>query len=113
HSLGTHAATASSSIPSSKIARVQHSSAIQKPSDTTGSTPVPNAPPPPTSNVIYSGFQNIAIPTGFTGVYINIDNGSTAFAQFTGWDINPFFGGVGVGNSPAFQPARTGTGNQD
>ena len=63
--------------------------------------------------VIYRGLQNIAIPTDFTGVYLNIDNGTTGFAEFTGWDINPFFGGVGVSNSAAFQPARTGTANGD
>ena len=63
--------------------------------------------------VIYRGLQNIAIPTNFTGVYLNIDNGATDSVEFTGWDINPFFGGVGVGNSPAFQPARSNTANSD
>ena len=61
------------------------------------------------ASVIYRGLQNIAIPTDFTGVYVNIDTGMTAFAEFTGWDINPFFGGFGTANSPAFQPVRTGT----
>ena len=65
------------------------------------------------SDVVYFGLQNIAIPTSFAGVYINIDNGATAFAQFTGWDVNPFFGGTAVANSPSFQPARTGTGNEN
>lgn len=65
------------------------------------------------SNVIYSGLQNIAIPTGFTGVYLNLDNGVTAFAEFSGWDVNPFFGGVGVANGAGFQPARIGSSNQD
>lgn len=63
--------------------------------------------------VIYRGLQNIAIPTDFSGVYLNLDNGSTSAVEFTGWDINPFFGGVGVGNSAAFQPARTGSANSD
>lgn len=63
--------------------------------------------------VIYSGPQNIAIPTGFDGIYINIDTGATGGSAFTGWDLNPFFGGAGVANSAAFQPARTGTGNDD
>ena len=63
--------------------------------------------------VIYRGLQNIAIPTNFTGIYLNIDNGATGSAEFTGWDINPFFSGVGVGNSPAFQPARIDTSNGD
>ena len=65
------------------------------------------------ASVIYRGLQNIAIPTDFTGVYVNIDTGMTAFAEFTGWDINPFFGGVGNANSASFQPARTGTTNGD
>ena len=61
--------------------------------------------------VIYSGLQNISIPTSFDGVYLDIDTGVTGTAEFTGWDVNPFFGGVGVANSPAFQPVRTGTAN--
>ena len=65
------------------------------------------------SNVVYFGLQNITIPTNFGGVYINIDQGTTAFAEFTGWDVNPFFGGTGVANSPSFQPGRIGTGNED
>lgn len=63
--------------------------------------------------VIYSGLQNIAIPATFDGVYINIDNAATSSSTITGWDINPFFGGAGIANSSAFQPARTGTGNSD
>ena len=64
------------------------------------------------ATVIYRGLQNIAIPTNFEGVYLNIDNGATSAGEFTGWDINPFFGGVGVGNSASFQPARIGAGNE-
>jgi hypothetical protein len=63
--------------------------------------------------IIYSGLQNIAIPTTFDGVYINIDNAATSTSTITGWDINPFFGGAGIANSAAFQPARTGTANDD
>ena len=62
--------------------------------------------------VIYRGLQDIAIPTDFDGVYLNIDDGTTSAVEFTGWDINPFFGGVGVGNSGNFQPARTGGTNE-
>lgn len=61
--------------------------------------------------VIYSGIRNIAIPTGFDGVYLNIDDGSTGTSPMAGWDINPFFGGAGVANSSSFQPARIGTAN--
>ena len=69
--------------------------------------------PPASAAVVYRGLQNVAIPTDFSGVYLNLDNGTTSPVEFTGWDINPFFGGVGVGNSAAFQPARTGTANSD
>lgn len=61
--------------------------------------------------VIYSGLQNIAIPTTFDGVYINLDTAATGTSAITGWDINPFFGGAGLANSPSFQPARTSTAN--
>lgn len=63
--------------------------------------------------VIYSGLQNIAIPTTFDGVFLDIDNGVTSTSVITGWDINPFFGGVGIANSAAFQPARVGISNED
>lgn len=63
--------------------------------------------------VIYSGIQNIPIPTTFDGVYVDIDNASTSTSVITGWDINPFFGGYGIAASAAFQPARIGTGNAD
>lgn len=60
---------------------------------------------------IYSSLQNVSIPTNFNGVYLDIDTGATSTTAFTGWDINPFFGGVGIGNSAAFQPVRLGSGN--
>lgn len=64
------------------------------------------------ADVIYFGLQNIAIPaTGLGGVYLNIDTGVTN--ENGNWHLNPFEGGAGVGNSPAFQPARFGTGNED
>ena len=69
--------------------------------------------PPARAAVVYHGLQNIVIPTDFAGVYLNIDTGVTNSVEFPGWDINPFFGGFAVGNSPAFQPARTGTANSD
>ena len=68
-----------------------------------------------TADTIYSGLLNIPIPTTLTGVYLDVDgsngwNNSDA-SPASGWDINPFFGGVAVANSPDFQPVRTGTGN--
>lgn len=43
----------------------------------------------------------------------NSPNNSNGITSTTGWDINPFFGGVGIANSAAFQPARVGTSNED
>lgn len=61
------------------------------------------------AEVIYSDFQDIGIATNFTGVYLNVLTGATSYSddpQLAGWHINPFFGGVGVANSAAFQPLR-------
>ena len=68
--------------------------------------------------VVYSGFQNLGIPTDSagTGIYLDVDGGFTGTDDNSppvGWDINPFYGGVGVANSPAFQPVRNGTGNMN
>ncbi len=68
---------------------------------------------PAQAAVIYSGVQNIAIPTGFNGIYLNLDNAATGSSPITGWDINPFFGGSGFANSATFQPARLASGNLD
>ncbi len=62
--------------------------------------------------VVYGGVQNIPVPSDFAGVYLNLDTGVTSAVEFSGWDINPFFGGYGIANSPAFQPARTGVANE-
>jgi hypothetical protein len=68
---------------------------------------------PAQAAVVYSGLQNISIPTDIDGVFIDIDGTSpmTAFTDFAGADINLFFGGMGIANNPAFQPARTSTSN--
>ena len=58
---------------------------------------------PAAADIIYSGYQNISIPTNFTGVSLTVDGGM----------INPFFGGVGVANNANFQPVRAGTGGLD
>lgn len=62
---------------------------------------------------IYSGLVDIPIPTDFTGVYIDIDNGTTSSSDFAGADINPFFGGSGLFNNASFQPVRAGTNFDD
>lgn len=79
-------------------------------------TLLPSAFVPAHATTIYSGLQNIPIPTDLVGVYLDIDTGITGFDDNSppaGWDINPFLGGQGVGNGPAFQPARLGAGNDD
>lgn len=63
--------------------------------------------------VIYSGVRNLPLPTDALGIYLNLDTGATAGAEFAGWDLNPFFGGFAVANSADFQPARAGAGNTD
>lgn len=63
--------------------------------------------------IIHSGAKNLAIPADFSGVYLNLTTGATGNSEFSGWDFNAFFGGLGVANSPAFQPARTGSGSED
>ena len=68
---------------------------------------------PANAATIYSNLQDIAIPTNFAGVYLDIDTGATGTSAFTGWDINPIFGGTGIGNSAAFQPVRVGASNLD
>ena len=66
--------------------------------------------------VVYSGLQNLGIPTDIagTGIYLDLDavlTGTDDNSPPADWDINPFYGGVGVANSPAFQPVRDGAGN--
>lgn len=73
---------------------------------------------PAQSAVIYSGLQNIAIPyggfpVGFDGVYVDLDTGATSTSTILGWDVNLFYGGLGLGGSAAWQPARDGTGVMD
>jgi len=42
--------------------------------------------------------QNIAIPTTFEGLYIDIETGATDTAPFSDADLNFFFGGSGISN---------------
>lgn len=65
------------------------------------------------SAIVYSGMQNISITRDFEGVFINITEFLRGAWAGSSWDINPFFGGLGIANSPSFQPVRTGTGNED
>lgn len=71
---------------------------------------------PAGADVIYSNLKDISIPANFAGVYLDVDTGNwntNALAPQTGWDINPFFGGSVLWNSPGFQPVRSGNGEMD
>jgi len=57
--------------------------------------------------VIYSGLKDFTISNGFDGIYLDVDGGNLVGIDAVGWDVNPFFGGEGIVNSPAFQPVRT------
>jgi hypothetical protein len=57
--------------------------------------------------VIYSGLKDFTITSNYDGIYLDVDAGSLVGINAIGWDINPFFGGEGIANSPAFQPVRT------
>ena len=65
---------------------------------------------PASADVIYSNFQNIGIPANFAGVYLDVNgpNGwnTNMAAPVAGWDINVYYGGKDLANSPAFQPVR-------
>ncbi len=67
------------------------------------------------AEILFSGQQNIAISQDFDGVYIKVDLTQQNRVVSSGgdWDLNPFFGGIGIANSPTFQPVRSGTGNED
>ena len=71
---------------------------------------------PAAAEVIYSDLQDIAIPATYDGVYLNVETGAWNTDMFNpqaGWDINPYFGGSVLWNSPSFQPVRSGTGATD
>lgn len=71
---------------------------------------------PAAGDVIYSNLKDISIPANFAGVYLDVDTGnwnSDVNSPQAGWDINPFFGGSVLWNSPGFQPVRSGTGATD
>lgn len=67
------------------------------------------------AGILFSGQQDIAIPLNFDGVYIKVDltQPTHVVSSAGGWDLNPFFGGIGIANSPTFQPVRSGTGSED
>jgi len=58
--------------------------------------------------IVYSSFQNIAIPLDFEGEYLRPDTGQSTQTVPIDWAsapwINPFFGGVDIANSPLLRP---------
>ena len=62
--------------------------------------------------LFYSGVQNVPIPQTLDGVYLRMSEGATTGAFPPDWStapwLNPFFGGVDVGNSPLLRPVITG-----
>jgi hypothetical protein len=65
------------------------------------------------ASLIYSGVQNVAIPLNFEGVYVRLSDSTVSASYPVNWDtepwLNPFFGGVDVGNSPLLRPIITGS----
>ena len=64
------------------------------------------------ATIVYSGQKNIAISSNFEGVFINVTAPESSTSASGSWDLNPFFGGLGIANSPGFQPARSGVGDE-
>ena len=65
------------------------------------------------ATIVYSGQQDVPIPLDPEGEYLRLDTGATTGAFPADWAtapwINPFFGGVDIGNSPLLRPVITGT----
>jgi autotransporter-associated beta strand protein len=62
--------------------------------------------------IVYSGQKNIGITPDFEGVFINVTTPQSSTSAGGSWDLNLFFGGLGIANSPGFQPVRSGTSNE-
>jgi hypothetical protein len=62
--------------------------------------------------VVYSGTVDIPIAQNFTGLYLNPLSGATSGSHPGDWNtapwLNPFFGGVYVGNGDLLRPVVTG-----
>jgi autotransporter-associated beta strand protein len=65
------------------------------------------------AGVTYSGYQNIAVPQNFDGLYLNVTTGATSFSEPADWNssswINPFYGGVYTASSDLLRPVITGS----
>lgn len=54
--------------------------------------------------IVASGLRDLVITSDFAGIYLDIDGGGLVAEEATGWDLNAFFGGEGIANSPNFHP---------
>jgi len=54
--------------------------------------------------IVASGLRDIVISSDFDGVYLDLDAGVAVGAEAAGWDLNAFFGGEAIANSPNFHP---------
>ena len=61
---------------------------------------------PVAADVIYSDLQDLSIPTNFDGIYLDVETGANDTTGSIAWDVNLFYGGIGVVNSIDFQPVR-------
>jgi len=68
---------------------------------------------PASADVIYSNLKDIGIPADFAGLYLNLTlpydsskSNTSMSSPVAGWDINAYYGGIDLANSPAFQPVR-------
>jgi len=64
------------------------------------------------AGIVWSGSMNVPVPFNFDGVYLNPFTGATAATQPADWNaapwLNPFFGGVDIGNDALMRPVITG-----
>jgi hypothetical protein len=64
------------------------------------------------ATIVYSGIQNVDIPLDFNGVFLRIDTGISTLVEPGNFNtapwMNPFFGGVDLGNGNLLRPVITG-----
>ena len=64
------------------------------------------------AGIVWSGLMNVPVPFTFDGIYLNPFTGATATTLPADWNaapwLNPFFGGVDIGNDALLRPVITG-----
>ena len=61
---------------------------------------------PAAAEVIYSNLQDLAIPSTFDGIYLDVETGTNDTTGAINWDLNFVYGGTDLYNSPNLQPVR-------